>query len=326
MPLSDRLTFALDTGQLASPSGPSLALNAALTPGLLSLPDLTAHTSFRPTYDALEASGISAAPEISGQYQTVLVNLARARAESLAYIARAWSMLLPGGMLIVDGAKKDGMDAILKSLRQHIEFDQVIPKAHGKIAAATKTTQTLPSWENALELAPNKDSFQTSAGLFSSDSIDEGSALLAKHLTGRIKGRIGDLGAGWGWLSHAALAACPDIEEIHLIEAEARALEAARSNITDERAHFHWADATTHRDKFDAIITNPPFHADRKPDPAIGLSFIRAAANMLKPNGKLLLVANRMLPYEASLEQHFRRVERREQTNRFKIFEAGKPT
>lgn len=325
MSQNDRLLHAFETGLLDPPPGPTLALRAQVSEGLLALNDVKALQTFHPEHIALQAAGVTTVDKVEGAFATALVNLTRMRDESLALIAEAWDALEPGGVLLINGAKTDGIDAITKALRQHIELDQVIAKSHGKLVVATKSDVKLPDWQRAMALNTNSAGFQTATGMFSPDKIDEGSALLAAHFPNRLKGRVADLGAGWGWLSQAALEACDGIEEIHLIEAEARALDAARVNIRDPRAQFHWADVAGVKDKFDAVITNPPFHADRKPDPSIGLGFIRTAAKLLKPSGKLMLVANRMLPYEETLEALFRRVERREQSNRFKVFEATKP-
>jgi len=325
MSQTDRLTHAFETGQLDPPEGTMLILRARLSQSLHALDDVIAQQSFRPEYAALQAAGIPILEDAYGSYPSALVNLTRSRDESLALVALAWDAVEPSGLLLVDGSKTDGIDAIAKTLRKFIVLDQVIPKAHGKLIVARKTSVDLPDWQTALELTPNSDGFQTSAGMFSADGIDEGSAMLARHFPNRLKGDVVDLGAGWGWLSHAALSACDKIDAIHLVEAENTALNAARLNVSDPRAQFHWADATEFTGKFDAVISNPPFHADRKPDPTLGLSFINAAARLLKPSGKLMLVANRMLPYEETLEQLFRRVEQREQSNRFKVFEATKP-
>ncbi len=54
---------------------------------------------------------------------------------------------------------------------------------------------------------------------------------------------------------------------------------------------------------------NPPFHAGRSADPTMGQGFIAAAAKRLKPGGKLLLVANRQMPYEAGLKALFKSVQ-----------------
>ena len=60
------------------------------------------------------------------------------------------------------------------------------------------------------------------------------------------------------------------------------------------------------RSDYDFIVSNPPFHAhDRGDRPQLGQRFIEVAAQSLRHGGRLLLVANRHLPYEATLAQAF---------------------
>jgi 16S rRNA (guanine1207-N2)-methyltransferase len=59
-----------------------------------------------------------------------------------------------------------------------------------------------------------------------------------------LKGRVADLGAGWGYLSGEILAEQEGIAHLDLIEADHDMLEAARANVDDPRAAFHWADVT----------------------------------------------------------------------------------
>ena len=117
------------------------------------------------------------------------------------------------------------------------------------------------------------------------------------------------------------------VETVHLVEAGHSALECARHNVTDPRAKFHWADATTwdpaHR--MDSIVMNPPFHQGRAAEPQIGQAFVAAAARLLQPNGALWMVANRHLPYEAELKKSFGYVEEIGGDARFKLFHATRP-
>ena len=76
---------------------------------------------------------------------------------------------------------------------------------------------------------------------------------------------------------------------------------------------------------YHTVICNPPFHQGRKADPAIGISFIEAAARIMKPSGQFLMVANRQLPYEAAMEMHFKSWEILEQDRAFKIIRARRP-
>ena len=138
--------------------------------------------------------------------------------------------------------------------------------------------------------------------------------------------RVADFGAGWGFLSRAILAQ-DSVKELDLIEAEADALECAKRNITDPRARFFWADATTFKPAklWECVVMNPPFHVGRDADAGLGMAFIKAAHRGLTPSGSLLLVANRHLPYEPLLRQLFKQVEEIGGDSAFRLFRAAAP-
>jgi len=146
--------------------------------------------------------------------------------------------------------------------------------------------------------------------VFSADGVDRGSALLAAALPAEMPAKVGDLGAGWGYLSRAVLARS-GVKHLDVVEAELAALDCARANVADPRAAFHWADATTFRPDrlWGAVVMNPPFHQGRSADPGLGLAFLQAAQRSLAPDGSLWLVANRHLPYGPALSLLFRSVE-----------------
>jgi 16S rRNA (guanine1207-N2)-methyltransferase len=74
--------------------------------------------------------------------------------------------------------------------------------------------------------------------------------------------------------------------------------------------------------RYDAVVSNPPFHIRRADVPDLGRSFIRAAAEALVDDGSLLLVANRHLPYEDILGQRFRDVRVIGGNPAFKVLQA----
>lgn len=89
-----------------------------------------------------------------------------------------------------------------------------------------------------------------------------------------------------------------------LFEADARALDCARLNLAhhEREIGYHWHDVTTGLPgTYDTIVMNPPFHTGQATDVDLGRAFLRVAAKSLNRGGKLLLVANRQLPYEAEL-------------------------
>src|SRR5690606_27540716 len=119
-----------------------------------------------------------------------------------------------------------------------------------------------------------------------------------------------------------------DITSLHLYEAEARALELAKENLAPHARRaaleFRWHDvAAGLPDRYDVIVSNPPFHGPgRAARPDIGRAFIAAAARALVPGGTLWLVANRQLPYEQALGEGFAEVQTLAQERGFKVVRA----
>ena len=284
---------------------------------------------FFPAHATLNAAGYATTITPPKAATLGIVHITRAKDETRALVAQAYDALPLDGILLIDGDKTDGVESLLKEAKKRTAVSGQISKAHGKVFWLFKQSDANPfaDWAAATTPTQNADGWYTSAGVFSADGIDPGSAELAPVLVGKLKGKIADLGAGWGWLSAQALATCPNIEAVDLIEAEHAALACAKLNIADNRATFQWADATrpSTKNAYDAVICNPPFHTGRKADPALGRAFIQSAATLLKPTGQLFLVANRQLAYEATLDDCFARWEVLSQSSRYKVIHARKP-
>ena len=328
MGLATRLTLALSGGHVTLPEAGRIAVFAPRAGADLSaLPGdrVQVITTLRPDTDHFTAQGQDCTTAPSGRYAAALVCLPRARALAQAQVAQAAACT--DGPVIIDGDKTDGVESMLRALRAHPRATPGAPlsKAHGKLfllAPGADLADWQPEGQQRIE-----GGFVTAPGSFSADGIDPGSRALADTLPTKLGARVIDLGGGWGYLSSRALAR-DTIAHLDLVEADAAALDCARANITDPRAHLHWADATAWRPETpaDTVIMNPPFHPGRAADPALGRAFIAAASAMLKPAGALWLVANRHLPYETTLAQHFKRVEEAAGDNRFKILHASHPS
>ena len=77
--------------------------------------------------------------------------------------------------------------------------------------------------------------------------------------------------------------------------------------------------------RFDWIISNPPFHRGVDHDLDIAADFYRRAGTFLAENGRIRVVFNRHLPYEAWLREAFGRVERLSADRSFTVMQASKP-
>jgi 16S rRNA (guanine1207-N2)-methyltransferase len=69
-------------------------------------------------------------------------------------------------------------------------------------------------------------------------------------------------------------------------------------------ARVDWSDllaGAPHARAVDVVLMNPPFHVGRQVVGELSRAFVAAALEALRPGGRLVLVANRALPYERDL-------------------------
>ncbi|MCC7322053.1 MAG: methyltransferase [Rubellimicrobium sp.] len=324
---SDRLQTAFDAGMIPLPEGGRIALLRPPAGMALPLPPAArgrvsvVHT-FRPDVDAWKAAGhavVAAAPPSD----LAIVSVPRSKALARALIAAACAA---APVVAVDGQRDHGIDSLWREVRARIGGDlPSVTQGHGRLFWFPASA-AFADWAMPAPVA-GADGFLTLPGVFAEGGVDAGSAALAAALPAALPARMADLGAGWGYLSRAVLARA-GVERLDLIEAESLSLDCARLNVTDPRAHFHWADALTFRPErpFGGIVMNPPFHRGRAADPGLGRAFIAAAARMLSREGELWMVSNRHLPYEAALAESFRVVAAvGPATGPFKVHHASRP-
>jgi 16S rRNA (guanine1207-N2)-methyltransferase len=245
------------------------------------------------------------------------------RRYSLGHALRA---LKPGGVLTALAPKAKGGSRLGAELEAFgCEVDET-SKRHHRICVARRPESLLGLDEAISQGAPRlveSLGLWSQPGVFSWDRIDPGSALLASRLA-PLKGRGADLGCGIGVLAHTVLAHAA-VTELHLVDIDRRAIDAARRNVDDPRARFHWDDATGQAlslAELDFVVMNPPFHDAGAEDRALGQAFIRRAAKAVRAGGVCWLVANRHLPYESVLAEVFKSVRLDSEAGGFKIYEA----
>lgn len=274
----------------------------------------------KPDHDHWRAAGLDVSPAPSGDADLAYVWLPRAKAQALGWIADASRR---AARVVVEGHKDHGVASALAAARREVDVTGCVSKAHGKVFWFSG--QLLADWSLAPRQLPG--GVWTAPGVFSAEGLDDGSAALISRLPDRLGPVVADLGAGWGALS-AELLKRPGVGALHLVEAFHTALDCARRNIGDSRAVFHWADVRgwSAPERVDTVVMNPPFHSERAADPGLGHAFIEAAHRILAPQGRLLLVANRHLPYESLLGRLFRKVVDLGQDARFKVYMAHTPS
>jgi 16S rRNA (guanine1207-N2)-methyltransferase len=304
------------------------------------LPGLTCDTVWKPDADALSRSGVPVRTprerDAQARYPLVLLLPPRQREHARASFARALAATAPGGAVIASMPNDEGARSGEKDLARVAGPLHSLCKHHCRVfwsepLHAPADPDLAMQWLHADAPRAIADGrFSSRPGVFAWDRIDVASALLAAHLPRDLAGAGADLGAGYGYLASEVLRQCPAVTALDLYEADARALALARVNLAQVASPatvgFHWHDVSAGLPRqYDFIVSNPPFHAQGRGErPDLGRAFIAAAADALRDGGRLLLVANRHLPYEGELTARFDGVQAIAQQAGFKVIEAVK--
>jgi 16S rRNA (guanine1207-N2)-methyltransferase len=243
-------------------------------------------------------------------------------------IALALKALAPGAPLTVLAPKDKGGSRLAKELKGFGCTVAETARRHHRICTCERPSALIGLDEALADGMPRLDEalgLWTQPGVFSWNRIDPGSALLQQQLPA-LSGRGADLGCGIGYLARKILTS-PKVEHLTLIDIDRRAVEMAEHNIDDPRASVRWADVRSGSGQLtglDFVVMNPPFHDGGTEDQSLGQTFIRRAAEALRPGGICWLIANRHLAYEAVLKSLFRRVTLKIEAGGYKVYEAQK--
>lgn len=340
-PALDSLFLPFSSRALTWPGGPVLFLRAREGAAMrqFSLAQLVCEQSYKPFADELAGGGLQVAADASesgARYPVVLVLPPRQREEARALFARALTLCAPGGVVVASITNNEGAKSGESDLKQLAGLGGSLTKNHCRVfwskpLGDVHDAALLAQWTQLDAPRPILEGrFTSRPGVFAWDRIDPASALLVEHLPADLEGKGADLGAGYGYLSAEILSRSPKVAALDLYEAEARALALSKQNLSAFEAQaaisYRWHDVTTGvTDQYDFIVSNPPFHTQSRADrPDVGRCFIVVAAQSLKPGGRLYLVANRHLPYEAVLNASFGDVRVLGDRDGFKVIEAIK--
>ena len=248
--------------------------------------------------------------------------------------AMARGLLGEGGELLLVGGNKEGIKSAGKRLEGPFSGGVKVDSArHCVLYAATPAEPAaggIEAWVEqwSLESQGGPLTVASLPGVFSHGRLDEGTARLLEQLKlPDPHGRVLDLGCGAGLIG-ALIARSHPNASVELVDASALAVEASRRTLALnglENARVHPSDTFSNvRERFHAIVTNPPFHQGVATDYRVHTELAAGAADQLEPHGVLIAVVNRFLPLDMMLGSRFQKVETLFEDKRFRVFRAAK--
>ncbi len=162
--------------------------------------------------------------------------------------------------------------------------------------------------------------------VFSSAELDGGTQLLLStfNKADRLKGKVLDLGCGAGVIG-ASLKHQFEKIKLTMSDIHAMALESSRRTLAENALEgtVVASDVFSHiEERFDLIVSNPPFHDGIDTAYQAVENLIAQAKQRLNRGGELRIVANAFLPYPDLLDKAFGSHKMIAKSNKFKVYSA----
>lgn len=178
---------------------------------------------------------------------------------------------------------------------------------------ATPRPAAQSDWPKSWPLEQTRLTLVNHANVFSGERLDIGARFFLQHLpTTEPEQQLVDLGCGNGVLGLSALVANPALQVLFSDES-AMAVASAKLSVAQslpallEQCTFSQDDGLSQLadQSVDWVLCNPPFHQQDTITSHLARQMFHDAWRVLKPGGRLRIVANRHLPYGQQLSALF---------------------
>ena len=122
---------------------------------------------FFPDHQSFFDAGYAVTPATEETFAAAVIALPRVKAEARALVFQAAALVPPGGLIVIDGNKTDGIESLLNDVRRRVDIAGSFPKAHGRVFWFA-AEPVFDDWAPKPLLV--EGGFQTVPGIFSSDA------------------------------------------------------------------------------------------------------------------------------------------------------------
>lgn len=276
------------------------------------------------------------------KFNTLIIQIPKGRALTRRWLLQAYNALILGGKLYIAGSNMSGIQSVIKDAHGLFANGRILAYKKGnRVAQFIKQSTQAPflNWVQVPGLASgtwNEFSITVSThtfcirslpGVFSYNHLDEGTNMLLSVIRVPPGARVLDVGCGYGILG--VYAAIEGAGIVHLIDNNLLAVASSRETITLNRianAEVYAGDLLDPigSDKYDLILSNPPFHTGHAVNYQIAQAMIDQSYQALNPEGQLIIVANRFIRYDHLIESIFGNVSTLTESGKFHVLSGLK--
>jgi 16S rRNA (guanine1207-N2)-methyltransferase len=271
--------------------------------------------------------------QIDGEFDLAIVKVPRQKALLDAALARIRPHLGAGGRVLGAGMTRHVHNSTTKSFERWIGPTTTSrARSRARLLFADVAAPVRPPFPAVRVEVPGETfDLWLEPGVFAKQGIDPGSRLLLNWVPRLPEGgrdqRVVDAGCGSGLLCAAAAARNPRAEVVGTDESYLAVRAARRTLEPFDNARAEVADVLSAVDdgSADLVLSNPPQHQAAALSQVLLAQFIEEARRVLRPTGRVRMVANRHVNLNVALTGAFDRVRILDQDRRFMVCEAERP-
>lgn len=276
------------------------------------------------------------------RFNAVFIQIPKGRKLTRRWLLQAHQALVLGGNLYLAGSNKSGVQSVIKDAMGLFGDGHILAYKKGnRVAHLTKKIEhsPLPDWVNAPGITPETwmefsislsnrcYQIRSLPGVFSFDHLDDGTKMLLSVINIPTGAKVLDVGCGYGIIG--LFAAVQGAGWVDLIDNDLLAIAACKATlslnqVTNTAVLIGDLLETIGSNRYDLILSNPPFHAGQAVEYQIALAMIKQSYQALNVGGQITIVANRFIHYDRMINEIFGNVSCLAESGKFHVLSAIK--